>query len=502
MARPPNIVWIFADQWRHDAFGFAGNRIIRTPHLDALAARGAVFTRAYCESPVCMPSRASLVTGLYPSGHGLSNNLGLPDYGRVPDPALPTVMRRLRDTGYFTAAVGKLHLYAPPAELGLCVVHEEFDKWVLFRGKRETPYVAYLRERGLFERWAEALTRSFAVVFGGQPGPPAGAGPDPLEPADTLDAFIGRQAERMIRDHPHQHGDQPLFLWVGFVGPHLPYDGPAPYASRYDPTAIPLGPPRPPQFPANRYGDTLRHLASIRNVGDLDPAGHRLVARHYYGAATLIDDAIGGIVRAVGEAGLDRDTWLLFSSDHGELLGDHGLLGKQVFYEAAVRVPQVVVPPVGAVATVRFDGLTQGFDLTATILDLASTGRGGHAGRSLLSLFAGGAPGREVVFSEITGFLMMATRRWKLVVDERSGEPQALYDLCADPSETQDLLAAAIPPSIVSQLMHECVEPFLAESTCVTHGRRRDALREAASLVEPGRTPSTVSAPAARENTW
>jgi choline-sulfatase len=276
--------------------------------------------------------------------------------------------------------------------------------------------------------------------------------PEELEPEHALDAHIGaRVCERIER---YAGAEQPFFLWASFVGPHVPFDGPARFADLYDEREIPLGPAGLPEPPDNLWGEYLRFVIDLLACGDCGEDEFRAMAKHYYASITLIDEQIGRIAAAVERAGIADRTWIVFSSDHGELLGDHGLLTKGVFYETSVRVPLVVVPPRRDRRVVG--DLVQGIDLVATILELAGADRSGLSGRSLL----GDGPRRTAVFSQVGAFTMAATREWKLIVETAGCRPQALYDLRADPDETRDVLAANAP--VAASLVSDLVEPYLA----------------------------------------
>lgn len=454
------------DEWRPDALGCAGNPVIRTPNLDALAARGVRFPSAYAECPVCQPSRISLYTGEYPSGHGLQDNELQPFHERnCPGPDdFPTFPQRLQAAGYYTATVGKHHLAKrdnmdpeKTAAYGFDFVREEIDKQQLCED-RDTPYTRYLRGKGLYEKWCAHHAESTRMRRFDIPGPVAR--PDCLDPEDTLDAFIGRSACEFVHQQASQR--QPFFLWVTFVGPHPPFDGPDAYADAYDPETIPMGPMGWEPTPENRYGEYVRWHIDYQQLDRRDDASFRLMAKYYYARCALVDHAIGRIVRAIADAGLGDHTWILFSSDHGELVGDHGFYGKRVFYRNSVNVPQFVVPPgfgPGRVAS----GLTQGSDVPATLLDLAGQAPVGQGGMSLL-------PGvqspetrlRAIAFSEIASFLMVTDDRCKLVIDERTLEPQVLYDMQADPDERRDFLGDPTYRPVVDEFVERYARPFLA----------------------------------------
>lgn len=454
----PNIVWIFPDEWRHDAAGYAGNEVVRTPCLDALAARGTAFSRAYCESPVCQPSRASLLTCRFPRDHGVTQNGGPRDDRLVPTAAFPApdadnFLHRLRAAGYFTSEVGKLHFLVSGDGVeayGFDETSEELDKIVLMRDGVETEYTRHLEGLGELERWRAHQREQHEALFGRHP---AGlrAMPEELEPEHALDAQIGaRVCERIER---YAGREEPFFLWAGFVGPHVPFDGPSRYAEAYDPGEIPLGPLGLEAPPANLWGDYLELVAELLGCASCTEADFRTMARHYYAAISLIDEQIGRIADAVERAGIADRTWIVFSSDHGELLGDHGLITKGVFYDASVRVPALVVPPRSARRKV--DSLVQGIDVVWTILELAGADRSGLSGRSLLD-----GEARDAVFSQVGAFTMAATGRWKLVVETATREPQALYDLSSDPEERRDVLDAQ--RSVAGRLVATLVDPYLA----------------------------------------
>jgi arylsulfatase len=448
----PNIIWIFPDEWRHDAAGFAGNPVVRTPNLDSLAARGVTFGRAYCESPVCQPSRASLLTGMHVRDHGLDDNGHLPHTkGAFPGPEHPNFLHSLQDVGYRTAGIGKLHfgrgsLGSGARAYGFDEVRQEHDKYVLWR--METPYTHHLKERGLFDEWSEHNSSLLGWIPSptGQmePNPKARrhrdrAEPDVVPDHEMLDTFIAEEACRYIRDYDRE---EPFFLWVAPIGPHPPWDAPRKYTDLYDPAAIPLGPLGLDEIPDNRWGEyfrwNLKHLGCERWTED----DYRLIGQYYYGLITQVDDAIGRIVETLAATSRDRDTWIMFSSDHGEMLGDHGLISKRVFYETSVRVPQLIVPPVGQAGGRAVHAPTQNFDLPATILDLAGAEWADPrvAARSLLPAVKGGPTGREVVYSQIAGFLMVATTSHKLLVHEETLEPGAFYELVNDPDERANLV--------------------------------------------------------------
>jgi choline-sulfatase len=468
----PNIIFVMPDELRHDALAYAGNPVIETPNLDALAARGVTLRGAHCESPVCQPSRVSILSGLFPRDHGCFDNDHLRhDFvkGVAPGPEVGTFAQRLQAAGYYTAVVGKVHMRNPHprpdlvAEDGIVKAYgfdhvvEELDKGTLISFRSH--YTDHLRERGLFDAWADLFRQPIPIGPDGRPLLSVYA-PEQLAPEDTLDGFIGQHAARFVREYERE---QPFFLWVTFVGPHPPFDAPAAFSDRYEPERIPRGPLGFDALPENRWGEYLRFTRPGLEVPD-ERVG--IAGKYYYGNISLIDAQIGNIVDALAATGRDRDTWIVFASDHGELLGDHGRFYKSVFFESSVRVPGLVVPPAGpsAFGPRVIDGLTQNLDLTATILDLAGCAWLRDSGQSLLPAFDGADVSRVAVFSEIAGFLMVATEQHKLVVDEGSRQPQSLHDLDVDPDERTNVLGDRAHRAVVENLMDEHALPFLARA--------------------------------------
>lgn len=467
----PNIVWIFPDEWRHDAFGFAGNEVIQTPNVDALAARGMTFLAAHSESPVCQSARASLLTGMYPLDHGLSDNEHLPSTkGAFPAATVPNFLHALRGAGYRTAEIGKMHFGRGSIGDGVTAwgfdeAWQEHDKYVLWR--LNTPYTRHLRDLGLYEKWEEHnsgllpwlpnpegnMSRNPRFKPGG--GPEADCVPD----AEMLDVYIGEQACKYIRE---ANEDKPFFLWVAPIGPHPPFDAPPTYTDLYAADEIPLGPLAREDYPDNEWGRYLTWNLNHVGCASWDEAQWRRIAKYYYGLCSQIDGVVERIVATLAETGRDRDTWIVFSSDHGEMLGDHGLISKRVFFETSVRVPQIIVPPVGQEVGETETGVTQAFDAVATILDLAGADwQVDVPARSLLPALKGESCAREVVFSQIAGFAMAASATQKVVVHEESGALGALYDLAADPAEHINLVDDPTAQKEFAELI-ERTEKFLA----------------------------------------
>lgn len=457
-----NIVFILTDQHRADALGAAGEDAIQTPHLDRLAAEGVLFTHAYCQSPVCQPSRASLFSGRYPHQHGIFLN------GATLWPDAPSFVRSLQSTGLHTAVIGKLHYTWRPDldmithspllwRLGFDDPHETTGK-MSAGGFKTSEYTEYLRARGLLRRFYLDLHRRVEAGPAGQ----AIHGPSALPEESHIDAWIGDQAVGWLK----RHDGNPFFLWVGPPGPHNPFDPPQPYASMYHPDDMSGGIATPATDPV-----AAMKLARFR-LSTTDRILVREMRTQYYGNISLIDNRVGQIMSTLRHRGFLHNTWVIYSSDHGELLGDHGLLWKSQFYEPAVAVPLIIRPPDRldhATRGVTYGGLVELLDVTATMLEIAGTDLPGQGGRSLLkhlvdAVRTDGDLHRTAVFSEIDSRLMVRTEHHKLVVGADDLRPLSFWDLTTDPQETVNLAERPEADPIVKSLIQDHVEPFLART--------------------------------------
>lgn len=477
---PPNILLIMSDQHRASVLGCAGDPVVRTPHLDRLAAEGLRFQNAYCQGPLCMPARASLLTERYVRDHGVfQNNWDTPA-------TLPTFVGDVAAAGYHTSCIGKMHLWVhgggqtrDTRERAGQMRGYGFAEPIETVGKLATvsiasEYTDYLDSRGRYGTYREWMgARKFA------PQRAAGrvtqlplwtTGSNPVSGDDYIDAWHGRRAAAWIEEYDR---GQPFFQWVGFPGPHDPWDAPAGYADLYrnaDMT-MPASLQRP-ELPAE--GPFRTFLDYFLNVyidsPSLTDAVIAEIRRFYYGNITVIDEAIGRMLGALERRGMLDDTWVIYTSDHGEMMGEHRMLTKMVFYEPAVRVPLIIRPPGGCTPRV-VPGLVEHVDLAATIRAIAgSSGHPSFEGRSLLG-WADGGTGfcRPAVFSENYGFGMVRTQGHKLVFLEDTGEPVQLFDLGADPLEDVNVVGRGDHRQARDALMESLVGPFLAPGP-VRHG--------------------------------
>ncbi len=280
----------------------------------------------------------------------------------------------------------------------------------------------------------------------------------------VLASFVGDRAVDWLQNYK---GDKPFFLWTSFIEPHSPLFEDATWAERYKSAKMLVGPVVLPDLPDNAWGRYLRTWIERIGTADFTPEMVAEMARHYYGLISLVDQKIGDIVKAVEERGLGNNTWIIYTSDHGEMLGDHKLVYKNVFYRGSVRVPNIVRPPGGMKGRVE-EGLVESIDLTATMLDIAGAQLPTCKGRSLVLLVKGKGHAREVVHSELAGhnnkdnfFVMAANKRYRYVYDKENNLPCELFDLEKDHDEMHNLVNEPGYAGIRSDLHKDYVGPFM-----------------------------------------
>jgi arylsulfatase len=364
----PNILLLFPDQWRADWLGCANLPGLSTPHLDGLAARGTYFPAAFTPAPLCAPARACLATARDYAGCGVSDNrTALPLEAR-------TFYQQMRDTGYTTATCGKLDLDKPGQQWGRDG-QSGLARWGFTagsdaegkmdgsgsharHGEPRGPYLAHLAALGL----ADTHLREHAAFADWKRAAYVTALPDEA----YCDTWIAREAQALLAGFAP---GAPWFLQVNFAGPHAPFDVTASMAAR---TAD-------------------RDLPAPAGPAPADPTDHVTVRRHYAAMIEHIDSLIGQLLAAVAARGELERTLVFFSSDHGEVLGDHGLWGKETWHDAAVRIPLLVAGP-GVARGCTNPGLVALQDIAATALDFARCpALPGAEAHSLRAALGGGA---------------------------------------------------------------------------------------------------------------
>lgn len=487
----PNILFVMADQLRADYLGCTGHPTIRTPVVDALAAEGVRFSRAYVQSPVCGPSRMSFYTGRYVGSHGASyNNVPL----RVDERTLGDALRPL---GYRVALVGKTHMRAdlegmqrlgvdPASDIGVLIRECGFEPFVRDDGVHpdqtldpDLGYNRWLNQLGYpgdnpWHDWANAAEGDDGSLLSGWYLRNAGR-PARIPDAHSETAYM---TDRAI-DFVDAAGDGPWCLHLSYIKPHWPYIAPAPWHAMYGAgDVLPAN-----RDPAERVGEhpvVGAYRAHEESVSFSRDEVRDLVVPTYMGLISQLDHHLGRLLDHLRKTGLWERTVVVFTSDHGDYLGDHWLGEKDLFHEEAARVPLILrVPGADATRGGVSDALVEAIDLVPTFREIA----GGepldhvHEGRSLLPLVAGPAPAdwREAAFSEIdyawrharatlgvapdrARAFMVRTADWKYVCYE--GFRPELFDLRDDPRERRDL-GASPAHEPVRRAMHERLGAWL-----------------------------------------
>jgi len=447
--RRPNILLLVTDQQRWDALGANGNPDIRTPNLDRLAAEGVNFDHCFVQNPVCMPSRASFLTGQYPGTLGITH-MGVP----VP-PETVTLPRLLRNAGYRSANIGKLH-FLPHANRDHRTVHPDygFDQLEIADepGPYEDAYRAWVRRiapdqldlisLGLPPNaaiWREAMGVDDPIAHPDERFPKR-AVPFHGRADLTHTAFVAEQTRAFIGA---RHGS-PWLCVAGFYSPHSPWVVPQEYLDRYDPATFRL-PIFPPEVEARRGAvePGAPHDSIARAAASDDELR---AARHgYYAMVSEVDDQIGRILEELEATGQAEETVVIFTSDHGEWLGEHLRYGKGYPGDDAVsRVPLIVRWPGGQRRPGRtVDAIVELVDLLPTILECAALPVAPHLqGDSLAGLLAaeeGAAAAHDDALMEHAGWKTLRTARFRYLIEADGRE--ALVDLDNDPGEYRDVAA-------------------------------------------------------------
>jgi arylsulfatase len=452
--RPLNLLFLWTDEQRPDTIGAYGNPHIATPHLDRLAAQSVLFEQAYCTIPVCTPSRGSVLTGVYPHTHGAThNNIPLPEH-------IPTIAELLRPHGYYCGYAGKWHL---GNELR---AQRGFDWW----SSMEDGYIKDHQRDG-FSTYHQWLVRQ-----GYQPPDSAPDGSKVFKRSTAArlpeeagkPAFLAHEAGRFLDEHIQQRPGTPFALYVNFLEPHMPFFGP--WDQRYAPELVDLPPTwyaEPDPGMPLRYRVRRQHyMEHNEHVGTNDEAGWRALKARYWGLASLVDKYVGRILEHLRALSLAEHTIIVYSTDHGDMMGEHRLLAKGVQYEGAVRVPLIIHVP--GQPPRRLATPTSQIDLLPTLLELLGVDRPAHLqGQSLVERLLKGdrTPDHAEVVIEWSGARggvladghrfntgpleqravaaqqrTIRRGRWKLTVDE-AGQHE-LYDLAHDPLERHNLLYA------------------------------------------------------------
>lgn len=449
----PNVLFIMGDDHAPYVMGAYGNQLARTPHLDGLAARGVRFNHAYANSPVCTPSRQSLITGKLPHAAGVTL-LATP----LAEEQL-TIAEHLKSFGYRTGAIGKMHFNSQLKHgFDYRVDRPDYRRWLKERqaAGQARPVPADVRVKPPWQPFKDS-----ARVWLNAEALPVG-----VYDEDAEGTFFARQAIAYLE----QPSAQPFCLWLSFYEPHSPFDFPIEYAGMYDPRRMPVG---------KSGAEDSRQIPKV--FADLTQAEKQGIVAAYYTSVAHLDKNIGLVLAALRRLNLDKDTLVIYVGDHGYNLGHHGRFEKHSFWEPAVRAPLIVAHPARVKGGRVVDGLVEFVDLMPTILDMCGVAHPpGLQGRSLLPLLTGkSAQGRDYVFSEyLFGWeeAMIRTAEWKFIYTKgqiertdgyetawpKPGKIKRLYQVNRDPDELTNLAGRPEYQPILRELQQKLHERLVS----------------------------------------
>jgi choline-sulfatase len=419
--RPQNLLFIFSDEHNRDITGCYGNTLVKTPHMDALAARGTRFDAAYTNCPICVPARASLAAGRY------VHEIGCWDNAHPYDGSAPGWGHRLIETGHDVTAIGKLHYRNATDPTGfsqqvntLNVVDGLGDLLGMIR--RELP------ERGNARKLAEDAGRGESTYT-------------------QYDRDIATASKAWLENRAANPTDKPWMLFVGFVLPHFPLVAPNEFFDLYDPAKMPMprltGAGETPDHPV-----LMAQRACMNYADYFDDERTRIALAAYYGMVSFLDHNIGILLKALEDSGLAGDTRVIYTSDHGDNLGNRGYWGKSVMYEDSAAVPMIMAGddiPQGHVVKTPVSLVDLHPTFLAALGESDAADEPPRPGKSLFDLARNEQPDR-VAFSEYhaaganTGVYMIRKGQWKYI--HYVGHRPQLFDLAADPHEADDLGAS------------------------------------------------------------
>ncbi|MDP6114219.1 MAG: sulfatase-like hydrolase/transferase [Planctomycetota bacterium] len=445
MSDRPNLLFIMPDQLRADFLSCYGAEFISTPHIDSLCEHGVLFRNAYSPSPICVPARCLLMTGRNAIRNGVLGNHQFlrPDLAEC---GIHTWPQLLSNAGYCTASIGKMHF--TPWELSLGFEHRiicEDKRWLLV----EDDYHQHLKAQGLRKLHGNEHD-------GYQEDRGAFVHQHPFE--HSWDHFVGSKTCEFIENY---EDERPLAMMVGFPGPHCPYDPTQKYLDLFDPDDMPDPIPE-----VAGLDEPFRKANIAGNKGDWNGVDYTVftdahkknIRAHYAALVKQIDDEVGTILKSLEEAGRLENTVIIFCSDHGDYLGDHGLIGKGTFYESSIKVPLLVRLP-SAESTIDVEKLTSIADITSTLLACAGVDVPAYMDSQPLPLPGIDGASRDSIFGFLGSGMMSFDGEWKL--SKYANGVTALFNIREDPEEQNNRIDDPACHEIVRRLDTELTRELL-----------------------------------------
>jgi len=426
MSDRPNILFITTDHLRYDTLGFTRDPVIKTPNIDKLASESVSFSQYFVQSPVCHPSRATIMTGRYPCHHGVRWNFSNLNENEV------TLLEHLKKHDYTTACIGKYHLSQKRFSESL-----DYREANSIRNMNpDNPFIQYVKSMGFEYKTGFALPEFQKRL---------GAVPQPDQPEDChLDAYVGMRTCEYLEKVDK---DNPFFLWLGFYGPHHPYVPSGRFATMYNADEMPAFHRSEDDLRRKPVEYTLYCQAENHKFFPFTNASERTfreMKAAYYGMASQVDWQLGLVLDTLKKQGLADNTIIVFTSDHGEFLGDHGIPVKAPFLlDCMLHVPCLIHAPAVGQLGIESDELVESVDLFPTLCSLIGIEMPEWVqGHDLAALVTGDRQdenqSREAVYSEAVDKRCLRTREWKLIhyPAKKYGE---LYHLTEDPHELNNL---------------------------------------------------------------
>lgn len=438
MSKKPNFLILLPDQQRFDTINAAGYNFMKTPNMDRLVNEGCLFSNAYTPNPVCMPARHYMLTGQPAKRHGYYGNSGMP----IKDERIPTIPRVMSDHGYNTVAVGKMHFHPPRRHHGFDELHlmEEIPKDII-----EDEYLQYLESQGLGH---------MAHMHGMRPmiyhTPQNSIVPEEHHGTN----WVGNRSIEWLK----KNGDKPFFMMCGWIQPHPPWSIPEEWQGLYKDVDL------PEEIPISRNISENDEPSEL--YGDFDSEeDKRAIREAYYTSISMVDNSIGKILDYLEKIDQLDNTFIIFSSDHGEMLHDKGFYTKGLPYDSSSRIPLIIRYPKRFKPGSRQDGFVDLLDIFPTIIEEAginydyqkSNKEFPLSGKSLLH-----KSDRQYQFVEyakhVTRVVMLRDRQYKYIYWYYGGREE-FYDMINDPGEINNLLPEKkYPEEAFKRLKKECMK--------------------------------------------
>jgi len=423
MAKRLNVLFLMADQLAAPFLPAYGQKVVKSPHIDRLAGEGVVFDNFYCASPLCAPSRFTMMAGASVSRIGAYDNAA--EFASD----VPTFAHYLRAAGYRTALAGKMHFCGPDQLHGF---EERLTTDIYPEDFGWTPDWEHPEVRPSWYHNMLSVTQAGTCVRSNQ-----------LD----FDDEVTYAARRHIYDLARSHEDRPFCLTVSWTHPHDPYANLPELFDLYRDDDIPMPQVKAGDVPLDPHTKRLRHVSDMDNY-DVTEADVRRARRAYFASISYIDRQVGIVMQALEESGLADSTVVLLTADHGDMLGERGLWYKMTWFENACRIPLIVRAP-STFKPGRIAACASHLDLLPTLAEIAADGRGFEPsvpidGKSLLGTLSGGTPHDEAIGEycgegAVAPLMMIRRGTWKFV--HTLGDPDQLYDLQTDPLEKTNLAA-------------------------------------------------------------